>query len=1033
MSTNASKNKNNDNYVTNIKTIKNKLSNIIKNQEHQKIFRNIAIIKNKLICHLMDFFKVVMLLDYENNNKILRPVDDNLLLNMLRVVNGSRGRNNTLNNLNEKKELREMYKNYFEETMQFEKNNEEFEKRIEEIKRYKETKIADIDFIINIKKDYEKTLVEFISTVCNKQEELLNIPERSEKEKFISKLQEYYHSIVVKKKELNDVNFNNMHFTNIVVLNDNYQVAIEYMLKIMNYTKSINGYTKENYKKLVHEFIDFIYNKEQKIGEIQKLNDEKTNNIHKKHSKIKNNIINGNFNDIPSELHEYFPCITPTEKVTRKKKKENLCSLKYCDGLEYMLNYLNNIHKEVKIDSSLKIESTTQIDLYEVTKITTTIENNIKQNFVKYIARFVNIIMNKKEKLIELKKKYNKNENDCDEDNDEDNYEDEKEEEKNAESTYEKEKRQLYKNLNNYKKNIIERNFQDLPEELKMHYPNIMKQGDFTKPSLDKLEDMKNKQVPLFYYDLKCKPQDYLPKMIYMMKEIEKRNEKIYNVFSSRSFGKPNYIRFDTATLILLFKLKDDSVNCNNITDCKDTVWEQIFRTDMKCFKMKDYKFKGSIETDGISCSIILEKNIDDKEVKIKKVENNNVDSSYNNEYYYNQLPKEKKDKHITENKKFVFIDPGKKELISCVALKENEKYNDPEFIQKLVHGTFEKDETLYFRYTQVQRRRESKEKFYEKQRENLKKKTIIENDDINLNVKKLESELSQHDHKTLDLQKFLHYVRKKNEINVKLNGFYEQDIFAKMRWHSFINKTRSLDKMIENFKRKFGSSEEVIIIFGDWSAKSQMRFCQPSLLGKSMRELFRKNKYEVYLVNEFRTSCRCYLCADKVGICKTFLKIQDKKPCHCENCKEEKDFKKSLKLSRKHIKKKSIPKTNEERKDNLLKVKQQTSEVKKTFINYKGEIQDIVCRKTKLITSHDVVKCQTCATIWGRNYNSPLNMLRCVFSELFQTNLRPKYLSRSQAVQVNKNNETDATTNKRNIVDSNNVIKKKRKVNNEQ
>lgn len=48
------------------------------------------------------------------------------------------------------------------------------------------------------------------------------------------------------------------------------------------------------------------------------------------------------------------------------------------------------------------------------------------------------------------------------------------------------------------------------------------------------------------------------------------------------------------------------------------------------------------------------------------------------------------------------------------------------------------------------------------------------------------------------------------------------------------------------------------------------MKFKEP-IKGKGMRTLFRRNGYSTYLVDEFRTSCRCSNCEG--GECEKFLK----------------------------------------------------------------------------------------------------------------------------------------------------------------
>lgn len=48
------------------------------------------------------------------------------------------------------------------------------------------------------------------------------------------------------------------------------------------------------------------------------------------------------------------------------------------------------------------------------------------------------------------------------------------------------------------------------------------------------------------------------------------------------------------------------------------------------------------------------------------------------------------------------------------------------------------------------------------------------------------------------------------------------------------------------------------------------------SVKGKSMRTLFRKNGFETYLVDEFRTSCKCANC---FGDCSKFRIRENPKP----------------------------------------------------------------------------------------------------------------------------------------------------------
>jgi hypothetical protein len=81
---------------------------------------------------------------------------------------------------------------------------------------------------------------------------------------------------------------------------------------------------------------------------------------------------------------------------------------------------------------------------------------------------------------------------------------------------------------------------------------------------------------------------------------------------------------------------------------------------------------------------------------------------------------------------------------------------------------------------------------------------------------------------------------------------------------------------MINKFRSIFGNSEDVVICIGDWEQRKQMKFKEPTI-GIGMRTLFRKNKYQVLLVDEFRTSCRCSKCG--TGICEKFLPRKNPRP----------------------------------------------------------------------------------------------------------------------------------------------------------
>ena len=229
-------------------------------------------------------------------------------------------------------------------------------------------------------------------------------------------------------------------------------------------------------------------------------------------------------------------------------------------------------------------------------------------------------------------------------------------------------------------------------------------------------------------------------------------------------------------------------------------------------------------------------------------------------EKYINELTTEEKKK--LKGKKIVAIDPNMSDLLYCID-------NDV------------KKEANKFRYTQNQRRKETKSKIYKKILEKKKKKTKINGQ----TVKELETELSRlnHNHKTVNFENFkvsiyiniyyyllfnfylfiffnlffsiyfLHfiisshhiyqksYLIAKNALNFKLAQFYGQECFRKYRFISYIRKQKTDSKLLKNFREKFGSKDDVVICFGDWEQSNFNKKYHEPVKGKGFRNFFRK------------------------------------------------------------------------------------------------------------------------------------------------------------------------------------------------
>ena len=115
---------------------------------------------------------------------------------------------------------------------------------------------------------------------------------------------------------------------------------------------------------------------------------------------------------------------------------------------------------------------------------------------------------------------------------------------------------------------------------------------------------------------------------------------------------------------------------------------------------------------------------------------------------------------------------------------------------------------------------------------------------------------------------------------------------------------------MLRRFEKLFGKPDEAVICIGDWEQRQHRRFHEP-VKGKGFRSLFRRVGYKVFLVDEFRTSCRCSACEH--GVCSTFRWVVNPRP-------------------------------------------------------YRRETRPHILR-------HGLVKCQTCSRLWNRDTNASSNI----------------------------------------------------------
>ena len=207
-------------------------------------------------------------------------------------------------------------------------------------------------------------------------------------------------------------------------------------------------------------------------------------------------------------------------------------------------------------------------------------------------------------------------------------------------------------------------------------------------------------------------------------------------------------------------------------------------------------------------------------------------------------------DKAIFGDYEVAAIDPGKDDLIYATN-------GDTKIIEKEheTRGIIEKYETVTFRYSQNQRRKETKSKVFGKIIEDDKMQTRIQNE----TVKEIETKLSDYNSKSCIYNDVKEYIKAKNKTNSLLLNYYTKKLYRKFKWFGFINRQRSEANMLERFKKLFGNPDKTIVCIGDWAQKQHSKFKEPTK-GKGFRKLFRNAGYKVFLVDEYHTSSKSFI-----------------------------------------------------------------------------------------------------------------------------------------------------------------------------
>jgi hypothetical protein len=535
---------------------------------------------------------------------------------------------------------------------------------------------------------------------------------------------------------------------------------------------------------------------------------------------------NINFPTIDKEfICDIFKVITKRKCNSGGYREDNMPNQQ-----KQLLHFYNQHYKETIYDNEvLYYDKMSYILAYEAIDMITNINNNIQEHFIKHLNKYVNLSFDLKGQRNNI-----------------DKITKDKVERK-------EQKKQLYDEFNKIKNDLISCN-NEFTSNIKYH-DWIIENKKYIIPNKNTFD--KNNIL----YDIKSNTQDYLKSFMYIGIMIEKiynmedKNNhmiRLFNVLPLRTNIIPKNIVLDTCGLIQ--NLLGDEPTAQHLKNYKKDdnqilLWNKLFKLNKKSFNKNKYSFNFIIRTDAISISILFIRN-DINGKPLKKCPKNITKYEDNMNYIENIEWNE-----INKNKKLIVADPGCSDLIYCGSKDENNNLET-------------------FRYTQNQRRLETRTNKYSKIIDTVNKETIV----LDKNIKELETILSSLNSKTNNYNDFKKYIIEKNKLNSLLYSHYEKDFFRKFKLNRFINTQKSESKMIKNFTNKFGNSKDIIFAIGDYSKGSyNMKGLEPSIC-KKFRRIFKNAGIETYLINEFRTSKLCNNCHNEL---EYFMKRDNNKLVH--------------------------------------------------------------------------------------------------------------------------------------------------------
>lgn len=547
-----------------------------------------------------------------------------------------------------------------------------------------------------------------------------------------------------------------------------------------------------------------------------------------------------------------------------------------------------------------------QIALYECTKIHTAYHNNIKAHFGSRLRNILNKLFKKKEKMEDIRGRMNAT---------------------NAtkEEINKALRDQVYKPCDQMKLSVSRK---EMPPVSLLDIQSIHQLKAFFSCYPD---DYIFQKDPI-YYDVKIKPEYHFKAFFKMAEMLETQKNETFACFPLRTTFIPCYMTIDSK--IVHHHILNNKTQLK--AESKYETWGTVVNLRKKAFKSqgpkKSLQFRGTMETDGVGVSVIKQ-NMDTNRKILRK---RNVQLATNDTFKYieelgqdvlkktegkcvlvdpgrrdllfcmkeSSEPSDKKIiihrkinrnkiarhfKHLRQKTKpesikiaeaslskftphsvnitvftnYIKEKASVEDLLRGYYGNETHITNETYFPDVCTEFTVSNKGDLYFGHLFVTRIANSAtilDQTYASYLNILLEqphiKSRLKNEDI-IQAKQIISRMTMTDEGEL-LKKEISCLLKRLQLLP----------FRKMKFSSKIYYDQNDQELVKKIKNKFG--QESVIILGNWSAP-HVKFQEPTK-NKGFIKLLKKNGFEVYLMDEFRTSSHCPNCESTLKNFKTVV-----------------------------------------------------------------------------------------------------------------------------------------------------------------